>query len=88
MLNALSASTSSLKCCLQEFPPTSKLDPKVYGNQNSAIREEHIENNMNGQTVDQVLNTLHMFPHYIYITILCSTLTANIYFVAIGNHKQ
>lgn len=67
MLNGISASTSSLKCCLQEFPPTSKLDPKVYGNQNSAIREEHIENNLNGQTVDQVLNTLHMFPDYIYL---------------------
>lgn len=40
---------------LQEFPPASKLDGKVYGNQTSTIRKEHIESNMDGLTVDEVI---------------------------------
>jgi len=40
---------------LQEFPPTSKLDPAIYGNQNSTITTAHIENNLEEvQTVEQV----------------------------------
>lgn len=39
---------------LQEFPPTSNLDPKVYGNQNSAITRDHIENNLDGWTIEEV----------------------------------
>lgn len=38
----------------QEFPPASKLDPEVYGNQTSSIKREHIEKNMDGLTVDEV----------------------------------
>lgn len=43
----------------QEFPPTSKLDPQVYGIQNSTITREHIEKNMDGLSVDAVL----LFPY-------------------------
>ncbi|CAA3009577.1 probable linoleate 9S-lipoxygenase 5 isoform X2 [Olea europaea subsp. europaea] len=39
---------------LQEFPPASKLDPKVYGNQNSSLTRDQIEKNMNGLTVEEV----------------------------------
>lgn len=39
---------------LQEFPPTSKLDVKIYGNQNSSIKPHHIEKNLNGLKVDEV----------------------------------
>ncbi|OAY75692.1 putative linoleate 9S-lipoxygenase 4 [Ananas comosus] len=39
---------------LQEFPPASKLDPKVYGNQTSAITAAHIEKNLEGLKVDQI----------------------------------
>uniref|UniRef100_A0A6M2EL62 Lipoxygenase domain-containing protein n=1 Tax=Populus davidiana TaxID=266767 RepID=A0A6M2EL62_9ROSI len=57
---------------LQEFPPASKLDPKAYGNQNSSIRKELIEENMNGLTVDQVLIMIHFFD--VLICTMYSTL--------------
>lgn len=40
---------------LQEFPPTSKLDPSLYGDQNSKITEDHIEKNLEGYNVYQVM---------------------------------
>ncbi|KAL2229895.1 probable linoleate 9S-lipoxygenase 5 isoform X2 [Sesamum indicum] len=51
---------------LQEFPPTSKLDPQAYGDQNSTITREHIEKNMNGLTVDEAIenNKLFILDHH------------------------
>ncbi|XP_061360244.1 seed linoleate 9S-lipoxygenase-like [Gastrolobium bilobum] len=41
---------------LQEFPPQSKLDASVYGDQTSTITKEHLETNLDGVTVDEALN--------------------------------
>ena len=48
---------------LQEFPPTSKLDPEVYGDQNSTIAKEHIENNIDGLTIEEVMFLGSFIPH-------------------------
>ncbi|XP_042967230.1 linoleate 9S-lipoxygenase 5-like isoform X2 [Carya illinoinensis] len=66
---------------LEKFPPTSELDPKVYGNQNSTIREEHIEKNLKGLTVDRAIknNRLFILDHHDalmpYLTRINSTTT-------------
>lgn len=51
---------------LKEFPPTSKLDVEVYGNQNSSIKPQDIEKNLNGLVVDEVLkaNKLFILDHH------------------------
>ncbi|KAL7105215.1 hypothetical protein ACP275_07G030300 [Erythranthe tilingii] len=51
---------------LQEFPPTSKLDPQQYGDQDSTIRREHLEKNMNGLSVDEAMekNKLFILDHH------------------------
>ncbi|KAM5554019.1 putative linoleate 9S-lipoxygenase 5 [Rosa sericea] len=51
---------------LQEFPPASKLDPKVYGDHSSTITEQHIKNNLDGLTVHQALrgNRLFILDHH------------------------
>ncbi|KAG2395137.1 linoleate 9S-lipoxygenase [Vigna angularis] len=46
---------------LNEFPPASKLDGKVYGNQTSTIRKEHIESKMDGLTVDEAIRHKKLF---------------------------
>ncbi|XP_043721257.1 probable linoleate 9S-lipoxygenase 5 [Telopea speciosissima] len=53
-------------CRLEEFPPTSKLDPNVYGNQNSSITKDHIEEKLNGLTIDEAIkkNKLFILNHH------------------------
>ncbi|XP_050274138.1 probable linoleate 9S-lipoxygenase 5 [Quercus robur] len=53
-------------CRLQEFPPTSKLDSKVYGYQTSAITKEHIEKYLNGLSIDEAIksNKLFILDHH------------------------
>lgn len=46
---------------LQEFPPTSKLDPKLYGNQNSTITVAHIQENLEGFSVEEALDNNRLF---------------------------
>ncbi|KAK9054797.1 hypothetical protein SSX86_025876 [Deinandra increscens subsp. villosa] len=46
---------------LKEFPPTSKLDPKIYGNQNSSIKSHHVQKNLHGLQVDEALKTNRLF---------------------------
>jgi linoleate 9S-lipoxygenase len=40
---------------LQEFPLQSKLDKKLYGDQSSKIVKEHIEINLDGLTMEDVI---------------------------------
>ena len=49
-----------LKFCFfeQDFPPVSKLDPSIYGPQESALREEHIKGHLDGMSVQQVMKNL------------------------------
>ncbi|PQM34145.1 linoleate 13S-lipoxygenase 3-1 chloroplastic-like [Prunus yedoensis var. nudiflora] len=36
------------------FPPVSKLDPSIYGPQESALKEEHLKGHLDGMSVQQV----------------------------------
>ncbi|CAI0551315.1 unnamed protein product [Linum tenue] len=51
---------------LQEFPPRSKLNAKVYGNQDSSISEEHIRHFLKGLTVAEAIksNKLFILDHH------------------------
>ncbi|KAJ1420346.1 PLAT/LH2 domain [Sesbania bispinosa] len=46
---------------LQEFPPQSKLDSTLYGDQHSTITTEQLEINLGGLTVEQALNGQRLF---------------------------
>ncbi|KAK9083902.1 hypothetical protein Scep_030373 [Stephania cephalantha] len=46
---------------LKEFPPKSKLDPEVFGDHTSSITKKHIENNLNGLSVDEALKNCKLF---------------------------
>jgi linoleate 9S-lipoxygenase len=43
----------------QEFPPKSKLNRELYGDQNSKITEEHIQNSLDGLNIDEVMLYLY-----------------------------
>ncbi|KAL0384812.1 UNVERIFIED_CONTAM: putative linoleate 9S-lipoxygenase 5 [Sesamum radiatum] len=51
---------------LQEFPPASNLDPKLYGNQTSTIAPHHIQNQLDGLTIDEAKKTdrLYILNHH------------------------
>ncbi|OMO66150.1 Lipoxygenase [Corchorus olitorius] len=58
---------------LTVFPPVSKLDPEIYGPQESALKEEHISGQLNGMTVQQALEQNKLFMvdyHDIYLPFL------------------
>ncbi|GMH07750.1 hypothetical protein Nepgr_009590 [Nepenthes gracilis] len=46
---------------LEEFPPVSTLDCRVYGNQNSSITKEHIEENLDGLTPQEAIKHKRLF---------------------------
>ncbi|CAN0914265.1 Linoleate 9S-lipoxygenase 6 (Fragment) [Linum grandiflorum] len=46
---------------LQEFPPKTKLDSELYGNQNSSITEEHMKTHLNGLTVTEAIDKKKLF---------------------------
>lgn len=62
---------------LQVFPPVSKLDPEIYGPQESALKEEHIRGHLNGMTVQEVTavgytytNNMKYFTLSVYFNVL------------------
>lgn len=58
---------------LKFFPPVSKLDPEIYGPQESVLKEEHILGQLNGMTVQQAIikNKLFMINyHDVYVPFL------------------
>ncbi|KAJ4826150.1 hypothetical protein Tsubulata_050128 [Turnera subulata] len=51
---------------LEAFPPKSKLDRRLYGDQNSSITEEHIKHNLDGLTAAEAIknNRLYILDHH------------------------
>ncbi|CAH9145141.1 unnamed protein product [Cuscuta epithymum] len=46
---------------LQDFPPKSKLDPRVYGDQTSKINNEHIQKSLGGYSVEEAIKNERLF---------------------------
>ncbi|KAG6646021.1 hypothetical protein CIPAW_08G164200 [Carya illinoinensis] len=46
---------------LEEFPPTSKLDPKVYGDQTSTIAKEQVEKSIDGLSIEEAIKNKKLF---------------------------
>ncbi|KAG7968531.1 hypothetical protein I3843_08G159200 [Carya illinoinensis] len=44
-----------------EFPPSSKLDSTIYGDQTSTITMEHVEKYLNGLTIDEAIRNKKLF---------------------------
>lgn len=58
---------------IKVFPPVSKLDPEIYGPQESALKEEHILSQLNGMTIQEAINENKLFMidyHDIYLPFL------------------
>ncbi|KAF5463411.1 hypothetical protein F2P56_019328 [Juglans regia] len=51
---------------LEEFPPTTKLDPKVYGDQTSTIAKEQVEKSIDGLSIEEAIkkNKLFILDHH------------------------
>ncbi|CAN4087026.1 unnamed protein product [Withania somnifera] len=55
------------------FPPVSKLEPEIYGPQESALKDEHILGHLNGMTVQEALDANKLFIvdyHDVYLPFL------------------
>ncbi|KAK7246507.1 hypothetical protein RIF29_41376 [Crotalaria pallida] len=46
---------------LETFPPISNLDPSLYGAQESALKEEHIINHLDGMSVEQAMSEKKLY---------------------------
>ncbi|KAG2694821.1 hypothetical protein I3760_08G162200 [Carya illinoinensis] len=46
---------------LEEFPPTSKLDSKVYGDQTSTIAKEQVEKSIDGLSIEEAIKNKKLF---------------------------
>ncbi|GAU47436.1 hypothetical protein TSUD_86400 [Trifolium subterraneum] len=58
---------------LKVFPPVSKLDPSIYGSVESALKEEHIINHIEGMSIQQALEENKLFIldyHDVYLLFL------------------
>lgn len=58
---------------LKVFPPTSSLDPKIYGPALSAITAQHVEANLEGMTVEEALREKRLYTldyHDVYMPYL------------------
>ncbi|KAG8648092.1 hypothetical protein MANES_09G147500v8 [Manihot esculenta] len=48
-------------CRLEEFPPKSKLNHERFGDQNSSITKEHIENKLHGMIIEEAIEKNKLF---------------------------